>query len=49
MPAKEELVRKKLKRLEELTGERQENIEHELIPLPGENITPLTTKKRKRY
>jgi hypothetical protein len=49
MPSKEELIRRKLKRLEDVTGERQENLERELIPLPGENITPLTAKKRKRY
>ena len=49
MPSKEQLIKKKIKQLEELTGESQEGLEHELIPAPGEEIRPLSARKRKRY
>ena len=49
MPMKEQLIRKKIKELEERTGESQEQLERELNPSPGSELRPLTTRKRKRY
>ena len=47
MAAKEKFIKKKLKQLEELTGESQEGLERELIPAPGGEMRPLVTKKRR--
>ena len=46
---KEQLIKKKIKELEELTGDSQEGLERELIPHPGEEVRPLSAKKRKHY
>jgi len=44
---KEELIRKKIMELEELTGADLTGLERELIPHPGEEIGPLVARKRK--
>jgi hypothetical protein len=45
---KEDMIRKKIMELEELTGADLTGLERELIPHPGEEIRPLVAKKRKR-
>ena len=45
---KEELIKKRIKELEELTGADLSGLERELIPHPGEEIRPLVAKKKRR-
>lgn len=45
----EEIIRKRIKRLKEVhPGLNEEQLERELIPLSGEEVTIKTLKKRKR-
>jgi hypothetical protein len=48
MPDKEELIRRRIKQLEKLTGHKLPEFERELIPHPGEEVKPLVAKKRQR-
>jgi len=42
----EKIIKKKIKELKERLPSA-ENVEHELIPLTGEEVKPITTKKKK--
>jgi len=43
----EKIIRKKMKELKERFPSIGEQVEHELIPLTGEEVKPITTKKKK--
>jgi hypothetical protein len=44
---KEELIKKRIKELEELTGADLSGLERQLVPHPGERIEPLVAKKKR--
>jgi hypothetical protein len=45
----ENIIKKRLKRLKEnFPGTDEKQIERELIPVSGEEIQPITTRKKKR-
>ncbi len=43
----EKIIKKKIKELKEKFPSLPESVEHELIPLSGEEVKPITTKKKK--
>jgi hypothetical protein len=44
---KEELIKKRIKELEELTGTDLSGLERQLVPHPGEWTRPLVAKKKR--
>ena len=43
----EKIIKKKIKELKERFPSLAESEEHELVPLSGEEVKPITTKKKK--
>ena len=44
----EKIIKKKIKELEEKFPSLAESVEHELIPLSGEEVKPITTRRKKK-